>query len=217
MDADYREMTRTEKAIRHREYLKEMREERKKNHQCTNCGAQIPENDRHVMCEACRDAAKKARKAKADAWKAAGLCSRCGGPIGETERRAWGMLGECKACRDKYRDLQSIYERKTCANCGRQFSRHKTEMSSVCPDCRWKMRMIAKGIALQRKEREDEIRRVEENITRLRGGIQAFAMRSHPCYTCVFATSIDEGRRLFLPHCGAGCLTGRLQRMKKEK
>lgn len=128
---------------------------RKANHECTYCGAKLPDNYKFFKCEKClksdNEMAKYARKM---ALKA-GLCTIC-----KTRKARPGMT-TCELCGRKKSDQimarrKRLKEQGLCTMCGKV---PHAENSCLCDECRIKWRMYSSGYNTVGKEVQyDKIR-----------------------------------------------------------
>ena len=79
--------------------LKKYRERLRKEHRCTNCGTQLPEDYWWVMCEACRERQAVSYKRIKDQRRAEHRCTACGAKLPEGSE-----MKRCEACRRKARE-----------------------------------------------------------------------------------------------------------------
>lgn len=128
---------------------------RKANHECTYCGAKLPDDYKFFKCEKClksdNEMAKYARKM---ALKA-GLCTIC-----KTRKARPGMT-TCELCGRKKSDQimtrrKRLKEQGLCTMCGKV---PHAENSCLCDECRIKWRMYSSGYNTVGKEVQyDKIR-----------------------------------------------------------
>ena len=128
---------------------------RKANHECTYCGAKLPDDYKFFKCEKClksdNEMAKYARKM---ALKA-GLCTIC-----KTRKARQGMT-TCELCGRKKSDQimtrrKRLKEQGLCTMCGKV---PHAENSCLCDECRIKWRMYSSGYNTVGKEVQyDKIR-----------------------------------------------------------
>ena len=128
---------------------------RKANHECTYCGAKLPDDYKFFKCEKClksdNEMAKYARKM---AMKA-GLCTIC-----KTRKARPGMT-TCELCGRKKSDQimtrrKRLKEQGLCTMCGKV---PHAENSCLCDECRIKWRMYSSGYNTVGKEVQyDKIR-----------------------------------------------------------
>ena len=128
---------------------------RKANHECTYCGAKLPDDYKFFKCEKClksdNEMAKYARKM---AMKA-GLCTIC-----KTRKARPGMT-TCELCGHKKSDQimtrrKRLKEQGLCTMCGKV---PHAENSCLCDECRIKWRMYSSGYNTVGKEVQyDKIR-----------------------------------------------------------
>ena len=71
----------TQQQIYKQQFYKTRYETRKANHQCVDCGCDLPEDAKTLKCEKCRIKAKRYLKKHFQVRKDNGLCRRCGFPL----------------------------------------------------------------------------------------------------------------------------------------